>query len=75
MGPLPLATPTGGIDTLAELSPSGERGGGGGGGKRGVGGRDRGRGGGRCVGGGGGQQMGMITCNGSVKNAGMFPIG
>ena len=32
-------------------------------------------GGGRCVSGGGGQQTGMMTCNGSVQNAGMLPIG
>ena len=32
-------------------------------------------GGGRCVCVGGGQQMGMITRNGSVQNAGMLPIG
>lgn len=44
MGSLPLATPTGGTDALAELSPSG-------GGKRG-----KGRGGERGKGGGGGEE-------------------
>ena len=29
----------------------------------------------RCVGVGGDQQTGMMTCNGSVWNAGVLPIG